>query len=175
MRLAAAAVVVIALQGAGCLPAGFRVGQPPIDDGWYTLRNRLMDAVPRHVNTAVIAAAPPGTTVVELGWMSSGSSGEHEWSRHVRYAHPDGRTEPLPPGWTRQVRNAIEHAMLTELGGVEVHPSLPTEPVAEHRFLIRYTRANGGVGGDLVGRIEPSERYAGYTKITVVQTEWCTK
>lgn len=174
MRLAAACVVAVVLQ-TGCIPGDFRVGQAPNDDGWYVMRNRMMDAVPRHVNTAIIAAAPAGTKVAELGWLSSGSSGEHEWSRHVRYHHPDGRVEPMPPGWTRTVRNALEHAMLTELGNVEVHPPQPGEPVAEDRFLIRYTRADGEVGGDLVGRIEPSREYAGHTKITVVQTEWRTE
>lgn len=174
MRPAAACLVAVALH-TGCVPAGFRVGQPPVDDGWYVMRNGMMDAVPRHVNTALTAAAPPGSKRNELGWTSSGSTGEHEWTRHVRYEHPDGRTEPLPPDRIRTVRNAIEHGILTELpAGTEVHPP-PSDPPAEDRFVIRYSRANGAVAGDVVGRIEPSRQYAGYTQVTVVQTEWCTK
>lgn len=174
MRLAAACVVAVALQ-TGCIPGDFRVGQAPIDDGWYVMRNRMMDAVPRHVNTAVIAAAPPGTKVAEVGWLSSGSGGEHEWTRHVRYHHPDGRVEPMPPGWTRTIRNALDHAMLTELENVELHPAPPDERPAEDRFVIRYSRAGGVVAGDLVGVIEPSRQYTGYTTVRVVQTEWRTR
>lgn len=174
MRLAAACVVAVALH-AGCIPGDFRVGQAPGDDGWYVMRNHMMDAVPRQVTTAVLAAAPPGTKVAELGWLSSGSSGEHEWTRHVRYHHPDGRTEPMPPGWTRRTRDTLEHAILTDLENVELHPAPPGEPSADDRFEIHYSRADGTVAGDVVGVIEPSSRYAGYTTVRVVQTEWRTR
>ncbi|MFO0800224.1 MAG: hypothetical protein U0804_22380 [Gemmataceae bacterium] len=174
MRLAAACLVAVALQ-TGCIPGDFRVGQAPMDDGWYVMRNHMMDAAPRQVNTALIAAAPAGTKREEVGWTSSGSSGEHEWSRHVRYVHPDGRVEPMPAGWTRRMRDTLEHAMLTEMESIEYHPPRPDEPVADDRFVIRYTRANGAVAGDVVGVIEPSRQYAGYTTVRVVQTEWCTR
>ena len=179
MRLAAAAVVATALH-AGCIPAGFRVGQPPNDDRSYVLRNRLMDVVDRAMNDAVKASAPAGVKVEPIGWTSSGSSGEHEWSIHVCHVHADGRAEPLPASSYEPVMRAIEAALRPEFEGkdIEILATTPTRPARERPgavgFVMRYSRAKGAVAGEVVGLIAPSERYEGRTKLTVATTEWRT-
>ncbi len=180
MRLAAACVVAAALQS-GCVPAGFRVGQPPVDVDSYTLRNRLMDVVDRAVTDAVKASAPAGAKVEPIGWTSSGSTGEHEWTTHVRYVHSDGRAEPLPASSYEPVMRAIETALTPEFVGTgfEILATTPTRPARERPgavgFVIRYARANGAVAGEVVGLVAPSDRYEGRAKVTVVTTEWRTR
>src|SRR4051812_4197298 len=74
----------------GCVPAGFRVGMPPVDQKSHEVRNKLRPVVPDALKAAARAVAPPGTVSEFRGERCSGTSGEHEWSIEVRYVRADG-------------------------------------------------------------------------------------
>jgi hypothetical protein len=176
MRLAAVAVVATALH-TGCVPSAFRAGQPPLDADGYALRERLAHEVPQAMDAALRITTPPGVTVDAGGHEYGGTSGEQEWTVHVRYVHADGRAEPLPATRYEAVMREVELYLRPEFAanGITVTAATPPRDPAATGFVIRYSRANGKVAGELVALIAPSDRYEGRTKLTVVATAWRTE
>ena len=161
----------------GCLPAGFRVGMPPVDRNNHEVRNKLEFIVPGALKDAARAAAPPGTVPEFRGESCSGTSGEQEWSVDVRYVRADGTAvevdrDRLPPAMAK-VRDAVTDGV----GGssAEAVGATTRLPDDGRVFVLRYTRRGAAVGGEVVGRAEPSTTYTGFTRWSVVASEWCTE
>ncbi|MFO0800225.1 MAG: hypothetical protein U0804_22385 [Gemmataceae bacterium] len=172
----------------GCASVGSRAGFPPVDRHNRAVVTALEAVVPRAVEAAVRDAAPQGTTAEFRGQGRAGSTGEQEWHVDVRYVGADGtavlQDDEHFARVMRAVRDAAWHG--ANIDGVEAvgpagSPSSDAlslkgkhwgEPVA---FVLQYFRRDMAVRGEVVGLVGPSPSQTGFTRLTVVATEWCTR
>lgn len=174
-------IALLLVAPTGCLPAGFRVGMPPVDRQSREVRNSLLPLVPNALKSAARAAAPPGTVPEFRGETCSSSSGEQEWYVDVRYVRPDGAATPTDlESCARALttgRDAVTRGMLDTSAANRRILDAPNSEAGENKgaFVVSYTRRNGAVGGEVVGAVSPSTTYAGFTRLKVVASEWCTE
>jgi hypothetical protein len=158
---------------AGCVPAGFRVGLPPVDRNSDEVRNTLRPVVPEELKAAARTAAPPGTVPEFRDETCSGSSGEQEWYVDVRYRRADGTAVEVDrdrlPLALANLRDAVtDRVSGTSAEAVSATTRLPDDGRV---FVLKYTRRGAAVGGEVVGRAEPSTTYPGFTRWSVVASE----
>ncbi len=173
----------------GCVQPGARVGLPPVDMHSHDVRNELSPIVPGAIEQTLQATAPPGCTPEFRGQSSSGTSVEQEWYVDVRYKLADGTVVSVEAEHYQRVMLSVRDAALPAVRMDGVHPiRLPTIPAAgsligrggTHHgktpvFLVQYFRRDMAVEGELVGFVTPSPTFPGFTRLTVVTSEWCTK
>lgn len=173
----------------GCVQPGFRVGLPPVDRHSHDVRNALNSIVPGAIEQTLRATAPPGCTPEFRGRCCSGTSGEQEWFVDVRYSLADGTAAPVEAEHFHRAMLSVRDAALPAVRLDGVHPiTLPTIPASgsligrggTHHgkspvFLVQYFRCDMAVEGEVVGFATPSPTYPGFTRLTVVTSEWCTK
>ena len=173
-------LLLAALLTGGCLTRGAREGPPPGDPAHNLVRDALHEDIQASFQRHFQKAHPNAKI---YAWSGGGSSGPSYWGATVVCRSADDeRGRVLAAAECKAILTGVQADASSILArtGVDVGRESAVEVAdganPEAKFVIRYTRKHGEVGGEVVGWIAPDDGPGEpWTRLQVTQREWVRK